>query len=170
MEGCGRTERKSEKMNGEKSKVSVSVAERQHLSCISSTCFCLLLSREIWTLWSLVFKKGKDIFLVYTTSTSAPGPTQWLLVFYWGPLPPEIKPSSRESDHSPVVLYPDYNCVELSLHSCLRVDAHRLLRLAVMHFAAFLTFWLILKPNKCESKFWKFLKFYKYRYFFGVYF
>jgi len=82
VEGCGRTERKSEKMNGEKSKVSVSVAERQHLSCISSTCFCLLLSREIWTLWSLVFKKGKDIFLVYTTSTSAPGPTQWLLVFY----------------------------------------------------------------------------------------
>jgi hypothetical protein len=65
MEGCRRTERKSEKMTGEKSKLSVSVAERQHLSCVSGTCFCLLLSREIWIFWSLEFKKEKDIFLVH---------------------------------------------------------------------------------------------------------
>ena len=111
MEGCGRIERKSETMTGEKSKVSVAVAvavaERQHLARVSSTFFCLLQSREIWTFWSLVFKEGKDIFLVYRASTSALGPTQWLLIACRGPLPLGIKSANREADHSPVVLYPD---------------------------------------------------------------
>jgi hypothetical protein len=34
VEGCGRTERKSEKMTGGKGKVSVPVAEKQHLACV----------------------------------------------------------------------------------------------------------------------------------------
>jgi len=183
---CGEKKRKGGGGGGGKCKVSVLVAEKQHLECDISTSFCLLESTEIWTLWSLtylltylltpwcrvlleqltglqlvkkfpsfhgtrrfitaltsvrhlslswaspiqfiyphptswrsvlilsthtlqflVFKKGKDIFLDYRASTSALGPTQWLLIAYWGPLTPGIKPSSREAVLSPVLLHPD---------------------------------------------------------------
>jgi hypothetical protein len=81
-------------------------------------------SLERWTIGDLGFdsRRGLGIFLFTTASRTALGPTQPLIQWAPGTLSLGVKQPEREADLSPPSSAEVKECVELYLHSPMRLN------------------------------------------------
>jgi hypothetical protein len=81
------------------------------------------ISATRWTIGVLGFdsRRGLGIFLFTTESRTALGPTQPPIQWIPGALSLEVKRPGRETDHSPPSIAEVKKCVELYLHSLIRL-------------------------------------------------